>query len=147
VKDKRKENCPPEQMCEINWRTLRDGAEVYGYSDERSFRRVISSVMGVNRNSKRVYFSSGAIEVLSGRASFLVPEALRGGETLCIQLESGFTSSAILASINRGRTRITLEPVIPGAMVKMTEGYYSPGSIGIVKVHFDQDSGIIFYSH
>jgi hypothetical protein len=134
-------------MYEISWRTLSDGAVVYGYSDERSFRRVVLSVMGVNRDSKGVHFSSGAIEVLSGRSSFLVPETLRGGEALCIQLESGLISSAILASVNLGRTRITLEPVIPGAIVKMTRGCYSPGSIGIVTVHFDRNSGIIFYSH
>ena len=134
-------------MCEISWRTLGEGAAVYGYSDERSFRRVVSLVMGIHRDSKGVYFSSGAVRVLSGRASFIVPEALRGGEKLCIQLESGFVSSAVSTSVNPGGTRIMLEPVVPGATVKMTRGYYSPGSIGIVTVHFDRDSGLIFYSH
>ena len=127
----------------VRWRGLTEGAELYGFSEARSFMRVLGEIPGWSRDEKGRYFSSAAVEILPGVGKYLrVP---RGLDSFGIQIISGIVSSQISVSPDLGRAYpgIFLKPVLSGVKIEIVRDT-SWDDTPVLTVEYDQVTGRTF---
>jgi hypothetical protein len=147
----------------ITWYGLENGAEVYGYSDWRTFRNpvIAGQIMGSQRDSRGGYFADAAAEVLANHPyifrvpSDFAPNIVDGKlisseiKELGVRLLSGYTSSVIRINADLGKAfpEITIEPMLSGAKVEMCNASapsFTP-SLGCIICSYDCGTGLVLY--
>jgi hypothetical protein len=147
----------------ITWCGLEKGAEVYGYSDWRTFRNpvIAGQIMGSQKDSRGNYFADAAAEVLANHPYiFRVPRDFAPNivdgklvsshiKELGVRLLSGYTSSAIRINADLGKVfpDIIIESVLSGAKVEMCDAgapSFAP-SPGCIICSYDCGTGLVLY--
>lgn len=124
----------------VMWCGLAEGAAIYGFSEARTFVRILKEIPGVLIDERGRYFCSGAVEVLPGEGKYLrVP---RDFNPIAVRLLSGIVSSQIAVSPDLGRAYpgIFLKPVLSGAKIEILEDTSGNDTL-ILQVEYDKVTG------